>query len=133
MRRGVTQPFTRSCVAPNLRQQQHQLSRSLAVNALASSSSKHSFAAAHQRVSLPSVSISSSSSIRRSRRVIVRANWGAPVEFSPAKISSNSTVAEKLHKVVVDVGDLAGGYSKGGQFMQIKVRERCRSESCGSS
>jgi len=45
------------------------------------------------------------------------------VEFSSAKVVSNSKVAEKLHKVVVDVGDLAGGYSKGGQFMQIKVGE----------
>jgi hypothetical protein len=52
---------------------------------------------------------------------VVRANWGAPVEFSSAKVVSNSRVAEKLHKMVVDVGELAGGYQKGGQFMQIKV------------
>lgn len=53
--------------------------------------------------------------------MVVRANWGAPVEFSTAKVVSNSKVAQQLHKVVVDVGDLAAGYAKGGQFMQIKV------------
>lgn len=43
------------------------------------------------------------------------------MEFSTAKVVSNGRVAEKLHKVVVDVGELAAGYAKGGQFMQIKV------------
>lgn len=62
-------------------------------------------------------------SSRRTRRLVVRANWGAPVEFSTAKIVSNGRVAEKLHKVVVDVGELAGGYTKGGQYMQIKVSD----------
>lgn len=51
----------------------------------------------------------------------MRANWGAPVEFTTAKVVSNARVAEKLHKVVLDVGELAGGYTKGGQFMQVKV------------
>lgn len=53
--------------------------------------------------------------------LVVRASWGAPVDFTPAKIVRNSTVAEKLHSVVVDVGDLASGYTKAGQFMQMKV------------
>jgi protein-L-isoaspartate O-methyltransferase len=44
------------------------------------------------------------------------------VEFTAAKVVSNVKDAEMLHRVVVDVGDLAAGYSKGGQFMQIKVR-----------
>jgi hypothetical protein len=43
------------------------------------------------------------------------------VEFTAAKVVSNVKDAEMLHRVVVDVGDLAAGYSKGGQFMQIKV------------
>ncbi|KXZ42498.1 hypothetical protein GPECTOR_141g696 [Gonium pectorale] len=59
-----------------------------------------------------------------SRRTAVRvqANWGAPVEFQPAKVVSNtSAAAGPLHKVVLDVGTLAAGYTVPGQFVQVKV------------
>ncbi|KAF8060585.1 zinc finger CCCH domain-containing protein 40 [Scenedesmus sp. PABB004] len=59
----------------------------------------------------------------RASRLAVRASWGAPVDFTPAKVVSNTRVAEQLHAVVVDVGDLAAGYTAGGQYMQIKVGE----------
>jgi hypothetical protein len=87
--------------------------RALVVEAFATSSRSFSTAAA--------AAPRNAHSSRRTRRLVVRANWGAPVEFSTAKVVSNGHVAEKLHKVVVDVGELAAGYSKGGQFMQIKV------------
>eukprot|EP00878_Enallax_costatus_P007580 GHUV01007937.1.p1 GENE.GHUV01007937.1~~GHUV01007937.1.p1 ORF type:complete len:325 (+),score=104.05 GHUV01007937.1:809-1783(+) len=77
-----------------------------------------SFAASCRRVSIQSTG---ASRCRRTRRLIVQANWGAPVEFTTAKINSNVKGAEMLHRVVIDVGDLAAGYTKGGQFMQIKV------------
>jgi len=112
----VAQPVAaapRNCVGRSVRRQ--QLSRTVAVNAFAPSS--HAFSAAAAR----RISHTPCSSSRRARKLVVRANWGAPVDFSPAKVISNINVAEKLHKVVVDVGELAGGYSKGGQFMQIKV------------
>eukprot|EP00882_Tetradesmus_deserticola_P006381 GHRQ01006711.1.p1 GENE.GHRQ01006711.1~~GHRQ01006711.1.p1 ORF type:complete len:324 (+),score=160.03 GHRQ01006711.1:989-1960(+) len=64
-----------------------------------------------------------SSQAKRARQLTVRAGWGDPVVFTAAKVVSNVKDAEKLHRVVVDVGDLAAGYSKGGQFMQIKVGE----------
>ncbi|KAG2425119.1 hypothetical protein HYH02_015063 [Chlamydomonas schloesseri] len=55
--------------------------------------------------------------------VRVQANWGAPVEFQPAKVVSNSPAAAgPLHKVVIDVGaPLAAGYTVPGQFVQVKV------------
>ncbi|KAG2422477.1 hypothetical protein HXX76_016001 [Chlamydomonas incerta] len=56
--------------------------------------------------------------------VRVQANWGAPVEFQPAKVVSNSPAAAAgaLHKVVIDVGaPLAAGYAVPGQFVQVKV------------
>lgn len=65
---------------------------------------------------------------RRTRQLIVRAGWGAPVEFTAAKVVSNVKDAEKLHRVVIDVGDLAADYTKGGQFMQIKVSEQAAAE-----
>lgn len=112
--RRAAQPFAaapRNIAGPR-RQQQQRLA--VAVSAFATNSSTRSFAAA-----TPAAFRSGASSSRR--RLVVRANWGAPVEFSAAKLVSNSKVAEQLHKVVVDVGDLAAGYTKGGQFMQIKV------------
>ncbi|EFJ45138.1 hypothetical protein VOLCADRAFT_106094 [Volvox carteri f. nagariensis] len=58
----------------------------------------------------------------RRSSVKVHANWGAPVEFKPAKIVSNtSAAAGPLHKLVIDVGPLAAGYAVPGQFIQIKV------------
>jgi hypothetical protein len=61
---------------------------------------------------------------RSKRSVHVLASWGAPVEFSPAKVVSNTKVTPELHQMVVDVGaDKAAGYTKGGQFVQLKVGE----------
>lgn len=68
-----------------------------------------------------STNVQRTSNTSRRTSLIVRASWGAPVEFTAAKIVSNSKAAEMLHKIVIDVGDLAGGYTRGGQFMQIKV------------
>lgn len=117
----MAQPFTaaapRCFLNPNIRQQR---SRATAVNAFACSSRSFAAAAARQISAAPF-----RSSSRRARKLVVRANWGAPVEFSTAKIMSNNKIAEQLHKVVVDVGDLAGGYTRGGQFMQIKVSCTC--------
>jgi len=54
----------------------------------------------------------------------VRAGWGDPVEFSAAKVVSNVKTAEKLHRIVIDVGaDIAAGYTKGGQYVQVKIGE----------
>jgi len=59
---------------------------------------------------------------RQSRKhVVVRANWGAPVEFKTAKVLQNKQVAPGLHQLLVDVGALASGYTKPGQFIQAKV------------
>lgn len=119
--RRMAQPFTtapRPFTGPNPARQQQ--SRASAVATFACSSRAFAAAAARQITAAP---LSSSGSRRRERKMVVRANWGAPVEFSTAKLVSNSKVAQQLHKVVVDVGDLAAGYAKGGQFMQIKVGE----------
>ncbi|GFR44733.1 hypothetical protein Agub_g6061 [Astrephomene gubernaculifera] len=62
-----------------------------------------------------------SSSSRRTA-VRVQANWGAQVEFKAGRVVSNSPVAAgPLHRVLLDVGPLAGGYSVPGQFVQVKV------------
>ncbi|GIL80917.1 hypothetical protein Vretifemale_9895, partial [Volvox reticuliferus] len=58
----------------------------------------------------------------RRSSVKVHANWGAPVEFKPARVVSNtSAAAGPLHKLLIDVGPLAAGYAVPGQFIQIKV------------
>ncbi|KAI8477256.1 MAG: Metallo-dependent phosphatase-like protein [Monoraphidium minutum] len=58
------------------------------------------------------------------RRAAVRvtAGWGDPVTFTPAKVVSSKKVADQLHSVMVDVGtEIAAGYTKGGQYVQVKV------------
>jgi hypothetical protein len=60
--------------------------------------------------------------IGRGAGLRVCASWGAPVEFSPAKVVSNHKAAEQLHRIIIDVGDLAAAYTTGGQYMQIKAR-----------
>ncbi|GBF94346.1 hypothetical protein Rsub_06968 [Raphidocelis subcapitata] len=58
----------------------------------------------------------------RRRSVRVAAGWGDPVEFKPATVLSSSKAATQLHKVLIDVGpEIAAGYTKGGQYLQIKV------------
>jgi NAD(P)H-flavin reductase len=60
---------------------------------------------------------------RRSAGLRVRASWGAPVEWQPAKVVSNKKVAELLHVMVVDIGaERAAAYTKPGQYVQVKVR-----------
>ncbi|KAF5832117.1 hypothetical protein DUNSADRAFT_12128 [Dunaliella salina] len=55
------------------------------------------------------------------KQVVARANWGAPVEFTSAKVLRNREVTPQAHQVFVDVGSLATGYTKPGQFIQAKV------------
>lgn len=66
---------------------------------------------------------SSSSRIgRKSGAVTVRAGWGAPVTFSPAKVVMNKRLCDGLHSLVLDIGEqAAGAYTKPGQFIQVKV------------
>lgn len=58
---------------------------------------------------------------QRSAVVVVRASWGAPVEFSSAKVIKQQQVATDLHSVLIDIGELAAGYTKPGQYVQVKV------------
>jgi hypothetical protein len=67
----------------------------------------------------------------RRRAVRVAAGWGDPVTFTPAKVVSSKHAADQLHKVLIDVGaDIAAGYTKGGQYVQVKVGGA--SGDCGS-
>ena len=43
------------------------------------------------------------------QRLVVAANWGAPVEWSTAKLVQSAPEAEQLRRLVLDVGGLAGG------------------------
>lgn len=55
--------------------------------------------------------------------VCAQAGWGAPVDFKPAKLVKNSKAATELHTIVLDVGtEIGAGYTKPGQFIQVKVR-----------
>jgi hypothetical protein len=58
---------------------------------------------------------------QRSTTVVVRASWGAPVEFSSAKVIKQQAVATDLHQVLIDIGELATGYTTPGQYVQVKV------------
>lgn len=58
-------------------------------------------------------------SISRRPAARVTANWGAPVEFSPAKVTASKAAAAGLQKVHIDVGSLAAGYTKPGQYFQV--------------
>lgn len=52
----------------------------------------------------------------------ILAAWGAPVEFSPAKVAASGPAAAGLQRVVLDVGaPLAAGYTRPGQYFQVKV------------
>lgn len=129
MRTGAQrQPFS-SGAAPaavrpsSSRPQRQRCCTSWAASGLAGSSSS-SFTRSSANLQQLRQQHNLSSQAKRTRQLIVRAGWGDPVEFTAAKVVSNVKDAEMLHRVVVDVGDLAAGYSKGGQFMQIKVREQ---------
>ncbi|KAL6766560.1 hypothetical protein ACKKBG_A36520 [Auxenochlorella protothecoides x Auxenochlorella symbiontica] len=60
--------------------------------------------------------------LRPGRSGLVRAAWGADVEFHPAKVTSNKEEALKQHRLVIEVGKLAAEYSTPGQFVQAKRR-----------
>lgn len=54
--------------------------------------------------------------------MVVRANWGAPVEFKTAKVLQNKVAAPGLHQIFVDVGqEASAAYTKPGQFIQVKI------------
>eukprot|EP00967_Tisochrysis_lutea_P087479 scaffold123752_cov21-Tisochrysis_lutea.AAC.3 len=55
------------------------------------------------------------------KQVVTRANWGAPVEFTSAKVLRNREVTPQAHQVFVDVGSLATGYTKPGMFIQVWI------------
>ena len=59
----------------------------------------------------------------RSTRLIVQANWGAPVEFKSAKVVSNNMIANTpMHKLVVEVGQQAvSAFTTPGQYVQGKA------------
>lgn len=51
------------------------------------------------------------------------AGWGADIEWSRGTIVETSKAAEGLVRLTVDIGQLAKGYTKGGQYLQLKVGE----------
>lgn len=52
---------------------------------------------------------------------MVQASWGAPVEFSTATVSSSRPEADNLQRIALNIGSLASGYTKPGQFIQAKL------------
>ncbi|KAK9819642.1 hypothetical protein WJX72_000634 [[Myrmecia] bisecta] len=52
---------------------------------------------------------------------VVFASWGAEVQWSKGQVLSTKQVAEGLQTVVVDLNDVGSGYTKAGQFVQVKV------------
>jgi hypothetical protein len=72
----------------------------------------------------PLASRRASPSSRRAPRggsLLVRASWGADVQFTPAKVLEAQPAATQLHRILVDLGALGEGYTQPGQFVQIKV------------
>ncbi len=62
------------------------------------------------------------SSFSRRNRVLAQASWGAPVDFSAAKVVSNKTVFPGMHRIVLDVGvKVKDSYGKPGQFLQVRM------------
>ncbi|CAI5971299.1 unnamed protein product, partial [Closterium sp. NIES-64] len=58
------------------------------------------------------------------RSAIVQANWNQEVVFADAPVIQSEKVAELLYAVSLDVSDLPeirDGYTKPGQFVQVKV------------
>ncbi|GAX75109.1 hypothetical protein CEUSTIGMA_g2553.t1 [Chlamydomonas eustigma] len=56
------------------------------------------------------------------RSLVVRANWGAPVEFSDAKVISNKTFFPGMHQIVIGVEkSVTSSFTKPGQYIQAKV------------
>ena len=62
-------------------------------------------------------------SFSRRHAVNVNANWGAPVDFTAAKVKSNKSLHPGMHSVMVDVGSaIAATYAKPGQFLQVRCQ-----------
>jgi hypothetical protein len=69
--------------------------------------------------------------VRACRRhaVVVKA-WGEPVDFSAAKVVSNKSLFPGMHQIMLDVGkDVAAGYSKPGQYVQVS-RSHAHGRAC---
>lgn len=53
----------------------------------------------------------------------MQANWGAPVDFVPAKVASKKVVSPDMKVVHINVGaTIAAGYTKPGQYIQVKIK-----------
>ena len=55
------------------------------------------------------------------RRTVLTYAWGEEITWTPVKVTRSHKAAEGLQTVVLDIGQLALGYQKGGQFLQLKV------------
>lgn len=55
---------------------------------------------------------------QRGAALLVRANWGAPVEFAAGRVLQNDREAEQLQRLKVHIGGAASAYTKAGQFIQ---------------
>lgn len=55
---------------------------------------------------------------QRGAALLVRANWGAPVEFAAGRVLENEREAEQLQRLKVHIGGAASAYTKAGQFIQ---------------
>mmetsp|Transcript_25027 Transcript_25027/g.69862 ORF Transcript_25027/g.69862 Transcript_25027/m.69862 type:complete len:305 (-) Transcript_25027:337-1251(-) len=58
---------------------------------------------------------------RSTRSRFILAAWGAEVEWEEASVIDVSKASSLIWSVKLDVGDIAGGYVKPGQFIQAKV------------
>lgn len=51
----------------------------------------------------------------------MNASWGAPVDFTAAKVKGNKSLHPGMHSIMVDVGSsIAATYAKPGQFLQVR-------------
>ena len=61
-------------------------------------------------------------SVTRCRRSVAAFAWGDDIVFSPASIAATKEEAKDFQLVTVNVGkEISKGYTKGGQFLQMKV------------
>lgn len=60
---------------------------------------------------------------QRGGSLVVRANWGAPVEFAAGKVLVNEKEAEKLQRLTLQIGGAASAYTQAGQYIQAKFGE----------
>ncbi len=56
----------------------------------------------------------------RRRLVRVCAGWGAEPEWQPCRVADSRKAAEGLVQLRLDIGELAGGYTKPGQCVQVQ-------------